>query len=378
LAFVNTENTFHEIDPLRHFVVPKLLVKKILIILEEEGFIRLISDLGSFSLDSLYSKAEKNLGFALNDPVRKRMVLNLLNILITTGYVERDGEKYCLKNGRGINLHKVDLDDTDKFKHLFESEISFYSSCIEYINNFLKGASPLYSFNTDCGEIWEKFLGNYEFSVARKILLQSLRIEDKPSFEVLDLCYGRGHDLELICKLYPRTKVTAIDFTDVFEKNAKEKVEAVQKKHFSGGIEVHPVKWICSNEWKGFGEKFPFEDKTFNIVFFACGDPYIPRHQRENVYKEIYRILKPSGGLGLITRCYSDPECKHVTNKWAKIAIYVHDLAEGVCENWQGFYGVEETMQIFTQLGFLPRSPVFKHFSILDHALWGLERPENE
>ena len=376
--FASTESIFDNIEPLRHFVVPKLLIKKILKILEEEGFIRLISDLGPFSLDSLYSKAEKNLGFVLNDPLRKRMVLNLLNILITTGYVEKDGEKYCLKSGSRINLHEVDLEDAEKFRQLFESEISFYSNCIEYTSNFLKGASPLYSFDSDCGGIWEKFLGNYEFSVARKVLLQSLRIEDKPSFKILDLCYGRGHGLELICKLYPRTKVTAIDFTDVFERNAKEKVETVQKKYISRGVEAYPVKWICSKEWKGFGERFPFEDKTFNVVFFACGDPYIPGHQRKNVYKEIYRILKPGGGLGLITRCYSDPECKHITNKWVKIGIYIHDLAEGVCESWQGFSGVEETIQIFTQLGFLPRYPVFKDFSILDHALWGLERPENE
>ncbi len=378
MVFENAENIFHEIEPLKHFVVPKRLINKILKILEKEGFFKLINDLGSFTLDSLYSRAEESLGFTLNDPVRKRMVLDLLNILIATGYVEKSDEEYCLKNGKEINLHEVDLEDTDKFIQLFESEISFYSSCIEHAINFLQGASPLYSFDTECGDAWEKFLGNYEFSVARKIILQSLNIEDRQSFKILDLCYGRGHGLELICKLYPRTNVTAIDFTNVFEKNAKEKIEKVQRNHISRGIKVGPVKWICSKEWKDFRESLPFDDKTFDVVFFACGDPYIPKDQRKNVYKDIFRILKPGGGLGLITRCYPDPECKHITNKWVKIAIYIHNLAEGVCKNWQGFYGMEETMQIFTQLGFLPRYPIFKQFSILDYALWGLEKPENE
>ncbi|MFQ5900278.1 MAG: methyltransferase domain-containing protein [Thermodesulfobacteriota bacterium] len=377
MSVLISEDILNAVEPLKHFAVPKLLGKKVLRFVEEEGILRLITGLGTFSLDELCRGTEEYLGYTLKDPVRKRMVFSLLNILVETGYIKRTENRYCSTNGGRVDTPGFDIEDVERLKGFFDGETFFYSSCIQYTGNFLKGDPPLYSFDPKYGDVWETFLGNYEFSVARNILLQSLRVEDNPSFHILDLCYGRGHGLDLICRLYPRTKVTAIDFTDAFQNRAREKVEMAQMKNSSQGIDISPVKWVNPTEWKGFGDRLPFEDKTFDVVFFACGDPYIPPSVRKDVYRDIYRVLKPGGGLGIMTRGYPDLGDKYITNNWAKLAVYIHDFAEAVCENWYGFYGIEETIQMFTQLGFLPRAPFFDHFSILDYALWGLSRPAN-
>ena len=38
--------------------------------------------------------------------------------------------------------------------------------------------------------------------------------------------------------------------------------------------------------------------------------PYIPHDLREDVYRDISRIIRPGGGLGVITRSYPDIENK--------------------------------------------------------------------
>ena len=58
--------------------------------------------------------------------------------------------------------------------------------------------------------------------------------------------------------------------------------------------------------------------------------------------------------------------------------VYIHDFAEAVCDRWQGFCSVEETISMVMQLGFLPKSPFFGDFSNFDYSLWSLERPSNE
>lgn len=378
MPVANIDNISQDIDLLRDFIVPKLLIRRVVKLAEEEGILRLIRKLGSFNLDEICSIFGKELGYVLNEPVRKRMVMNLLNILVEAGYLEKsDNNRYHLNNNKEVTLPMAGTAGVAKLKEIFSSEISFYNSCIEYTGRFLRGAPPLYGFGSQYSKIWEAFLGNYAFGVARMVLLQSLRIEDKATFQILDLCYGTGQGLEFIHRRYPKTRITAIDFTDMFQKQAHQKIELLRRGNSSQETEDFPVKWIPSTEWKGFGNRLPFMEKTFDVVFFACADPYIPSHVRCDVYKDIYRILKPGGGLGVMTRSYPDPENKYITNNWAKMAIYLHDFAEGVCENWHGFYGVEETLNMFKKLGFIPRSPFFNRFSLLDHALWGLEKPSD-
>lgn len=378
MSATNIDNIFQDIDILKDFVVPKLLIRRVVKLVEEEEILRLIRKLGPFNLDEVCSIFRKKLGYVLNEPVRKRMVMNLLNILVETGFLKKsDNNRYHLNNDKEVTLPVADIAGVAKLKKIFNDEISFYNNCIDYTGRFLRGAPPLYGFDSQYSKIWEAFLGNYAFSVARMVLLQSLRIEDKATFQILDLCYGTGQGLELIYKLYPKTRITAIDFTDIFQKQARQKIELLQRENSTQKTVGFPVKWVPSTEWKGFGDRLPFREKTFDVVFFACADPYIPSYLREEVYRDISRILKPGGGLGVMTRSYPGPENKYITNNWAKMAIYLHDFAEGVCANWHGFYEVEENLKMFKRLGYLPRSPFSNRFSLLDYALWGLEKPSN-
>ena len=104
--------------------------------------------LGSFSFEELCHEAESELGYSLKDPVRKRMIFNLLNILSLIGYIGWNGELYYTKKDLFLEHLEFngEVEDIEKYSSLFEDEILFFSSCIEYANNFLKGAPALYNF----------------------------------------------------------------------------------------------------------------------------------------------------------------------------------------------------------------------------------------
>jgi SAM-dependent methyltransferase len=55
-------------------------------------------------------------------------------------------------------------------------------------------------------------------------------------------------------------------------------------------------------------EKLPFDDNTFEVVYAHLSLHYFDEQTTEQIFAEIYRILKPGGVLAFLTNATADPE----------------------------------------------------------------------
>lgn len=104
--------------------------------------------------------------------------------------------------------------------------------------------------------------------------LKSLDIKDND--RVLDLCTGTGDIARIIKKIYPKSRVVGVDFSEKM-------LEIAQKKAY--GISF--INADCTN--------LPFEDNSFDCVTICYGLRNV--ENRKCAIDEIYRVLKPDGKL---------------------------------------------------------------------------------
>lgn len=121
--------------------------------------------------------------------------------------------------------------------------------------------------------------------------------------------------------------------------------------------------------WRGFGDPLPYAAGAFDVVFFACADPYISQSLRHHVYADIYRILRRGGSLGILTRSLPDPERRYMRDPWMRRAALGHDILESVCAGWQGFSCPKQSAALFETVGFRTDAVM------LDASLWKLVKP---
>ncbi len=152
--------------------------------------------------------------------------------------------------------------------------------------------------------------------------------------------------------------MTALDFKDIFRKRALSRIPKPEA-----------VQWIDAELWNGFGTPLPFPDGTFDLLYFACADPYIPVESREFVYRDIFRVLKRSGSVGLLSHSYPDDKNEHVRDPWARRGILCHDFFESVCEGWHGFSDAGESRNLFESIGYTIDTVM------MNASIWRLDKP---
>ena len=342
---------------LGQFFVHKILTKRLLYFIDEQGIAGLFSSLKRFTIKEAVETLQHEFGYKLEDRIRLRMVTVLIDLLYECSYVEKKEGFYVWNEGNKLETG-LSKDEIEIACNMFKGQVNFFEECVAYADAFLRGNPPLYSFDSNAVNVWEEFLGNAEFSFARSVLINLLLSERSKNMHVLDLCYGPGFDILQMQEQFPAVKVTAVDFKDIFLRQALHRI-----------LNPKPVNWIKSELWKGFGTPLPFSDSTFDIVFFACADPYIPSELREYVYRDIFRVLKREGALGILSRGYPDPWREYVKDIWVRRGILCHDFAESVCEGWHGFYDAKESINLFKTVGYT------LHTIMLNASLWRLDKP---
>ncbi len=377
-----------DLNLLRLHLVPKVMTARLIRFAEDEGVLEIIRKMRGFTLDALCRELELKLGFCFNSPVKRRMVATLLDFLEECGLVFRvDDSSYSAPKAEALD--KVDLtlsrDEERMLGDIFTAQVDFFTGCIDEAGSFFRGDSSPYGFSRALEPFWDSFLGNYEFKTMRALLLKLMGLEDRPDFGVLDLCAGLGYGVEEILTACPSVKVTAIDFNNVYRETALARIDAMGRvekvcvavsdgRTLSRGRGLLGVEW-ATGRWGGFGHPLPFEDATYDAVYFTCADPYIPPALRAGVYGEIYRLLKPGGVLGVLTWSYPDRERRTVTDPWIRRQILVHDFAESVCDGWHGFHDPEDTKRMFSEVGFKANDVFSTIDSTLGSALWIMNRP---
>lgn len=367
--------TASSLRSLREGSAIRSILPEILHLAEREGILDRMRRISPFAFEELCLVLRKDLGYALPAGNRRRMIRVLLDILSEWGWLRRERDNWRWTEGSGTaGMEREGSRPDPQASARDDGQYSFFRTCLATVPSYLRGGNPAVVFDRRNAGTWEQFLACSEFRTCRALLLDLLGIVNEPSFRLLDLCHGPGLGVETAATLFPAIRIAALDFTDAFSLQAKERIRIVDARNRSLGHPASSVTWHGPGCWKGFGQPLPFGDGAFDAVFFSCGDPYIPRGEREEVYGEIGRVLAPGGKLGILTRGYPDAGGRHVPSFWMRMAALAHDFAESVCEGWEGFSDAEESSRLFERLGFRPGGPLFGSMHLLESSLWVLKK----
>lgn len=96
-------------------------------------------------------------------------------------------------------------------------------------------------------------------------------------YQILDFGCGIGNSINYLHKYFPASKIHGIDIS--------EKSIEIAQKRFGDFAELKSYD----------GEKLPYEDEQFDVIFVACVFHHIPQDLYQNIYAEIRRVLKKGG-----------------------------------------------------------------------------------
>ena len=163
-------------------------------------------------------------------------------------------------------------------------------------------------FLTDCWG-WKKWL-KHKGTVIDQKFQQALKLAKiKKGMTVLDYGCGRG-EIVLQCALRD-AKSIGIDYSEDAIDLAQEAISLIAPEYQKN------IRLLCINS-----KQLPFEDNTFDLIFFLNVIEHMYPEEVSLVLKEFYRILKPSGKLVMRTspnKHYFDIGYKYYTRILLKL-----------------------------------------------------------
>jgi SAM-dependent methyltransferase len=339
----------------------RLLLPEIFDLASREGIFRRLRDVSPFTFDGFCAALEKDPGYDVSGGNRRRMIRVLADLFGEVGWLDPGNRE-------------VTRPPEESCEYGEDSPIHFFRECLRHVPAYLRGEQAPFGFDDNSVSTWDRFLGCSSFRFCRKMLMGLMEVENRPTYRLLDLCHGPGWGIAEAVASYPEAQLTALDFTDSFARAARERVNAAAGSNGGAGSGASNIRWIDSGQWKGFGQPLPLDDGAFDAVLFSCGDPYIPRANRKEIYGDIARVLAPGGRLGIFTRVYPDSGRRHVSSPEVRIATLIHDFAEGVCTGWEGFSDSEENERMFGEIGYRAAAGRRGRASFLDGTLWVLRK----
>ncbi|KAK5050431.1 hypothetical protein LTR84_003712 [Exophiala bonariae] len=160
---------------------------------------------------------------------------------------------------------------------------------------------------------------------------------------VIDLGSGAGFDVLLAAKKVGSSgKVIGVDFNKDMVKRANQNKEKV---------ETNNVSFIES-----FITDIPLPDTTVDCVISNCVINLVPESDKQNVFNEIYRLLRPGGRVAI-----SDILAKHELPEHVKsnMALYVGCIA--------GASRVEDYKKYLREAGFAGKDQKLQHATPLSY-----------
>lgn len=145
-------------------------------------------------------------------------------------------------------------------------------------------------------EFWDKKLKKYSVedwankpSIFAEWAIQYFSKNGK----ILELGAGIGQDSIFFAK--NGYEVVATDFSETGLESIKNKISnALQEKIFASRFDLT--------------EKFPFEEKMFDIVYAHLSLHLFDKNTTEQIFLEIHRVLKAGGVFAILVNSVNDPE----------------------------------------------------------------------
>jgi len=122
------------------------------------------------------------------------------------------------------------------------------------------------------------------------------KVEKRENLKILDFGCGDGEVIKFFKKHFPKSKISGIDISDESIEKAKNKVGNT-----------------C-NLKKYNGEKIPYKNESFDIVFVACVFHHINKKLHKKLFLEIKRVLKQSGKIYIFEHNPYNPVTRHLVN----------------------------------------------------------------
>lgn len=166
----------------------------------------------------------------------------------------------------------------------------------------------------------------------------------------LDLGCGDGLSARFVSSYFPKTKYFGLDIS-------KNSIEKAKQRNLPGA------------DFRLYdGVTIPFEDNTFDVVFMACVMHHIVPSLRDNILKEIKRILKENGKLIIFEHNTYNPVTRKIVNDciFDNDAILVNQKELGRKLADLGFRNCKRRYTIF-----FPRKKAFNWLLPLEkHLSW--------
>ncbi len=122
----------------------------------------------------------------------------------------------------------------------------------------------------------------------RRIFLKDMKrhfgTRSNKKLNILEVAAGTGIATEFLIKTFPNAKITCLDPSPTYLKQAQ------------GNLKKYPhINFV-----QGLGEDLHFKNETFDAVVSVFLFHELPKNVREKVIQESLRVLKPGGYLGIV------------------------------------------------------------------------------
>lgn len=172
--------------------------------------------------------------------------------------------------------------------------------------------------------------------------------EKTDAIDLLDFGCGDGNSAEFFNKYFKNSSYKGIDIS-------------------TESINIAKTKEFINTEFQFFdGENIPFNDNSMDVIFTACVFHHINFKLHQNLFLEIYRVLKPGGRFYIFEHNPWNPVTRHMVNTcpFDKDAVLLsHKYTQKMFK--QAKFNKIETNFIL----FFPRHNFFKIFLQLEPKL---------
>ena len=131
--------------------------------------------------------------------------------------------------------------------------------------------------------VYDPFASLMGFDRARQELVSAANIE--PGQHILDVGCGTGTLVVMLKRQYPSAQIVGLDPDPKALRRAQRKATRAA---------------VSAQFDEGFADQLPYDEETFDRVFSSFMFHHLEEHERENMLREVLRVLKSGGSFHLL------------------------------------------------------------------------------